>query len=41
MVARHTDKVLARFSDVCEKQFSSLDANRGRISRYIQGAMEG
>lgn len=29
-------KVLARFSDVCEKQFSSLDANRDRIIRYIQ-----
>lgn len=28
-------KVLARFSDVCEKQFSSLAANRDRIERYL------
>ncbi len=29
-------KVLARFSDVCEKQFSSIGANRDRIAHYIQ-----
>jgi len=29
-------KVLARFSDACEKQFSSLAANKDRISRYLE-----
>lgn len=29
-------KVLAKFSDVCEKQFSSLYDNKDRIQRYIQ-----
>ena len=29
-------KVLARFSDVCEKQFSSLTGNRDRIERFLE-----
>jgi hypothetical protein len=34
-------KVLARFTDVCEKQFSSLAANRERLGRYVHDAMGG
>ncbi len=33
-------KVLARFSDVCEKQFSSLGANRPRIEKYVKEAIQ-
>lgn len=32
-------KVLARFSNVCEKQFSTLDANKERIARYLAEAL--
>jgi hypothetical protein len=32
-------KVLARFSDVCGKQFSSLSANRDRITDFLQDAV--
>ena len=28
-------QVLARFSDVCDKFFSSLPANRDRIEKYL------
>jgi hypothetical protein len=32
-------KVLARFTDVCEKQYSSLAANKDRISLYLDQAL--
>lgn len=33
-------KVLARFTDVCERQFSSLTTNRERLARFLIEAME-
>ena len=33
-------KVLARFTDVCEKQFSSLTGNRDRIVRFLRDLKE-
>ncbi len=32
-------KVLARFTDVCEKQFSSLGSNRDRITRFLEESL--
>ena len=32
-------KVLARFSDVCEKQFSSLTGNLDRLRRYLEDTL--
>ena len=34
-------KVLARFSDVCEKLYSNLSTNRDRIERYLDELMSG
>lgn len=34
-------KVLARFSDVCEKQFSTLMGNRERITRFLLEMLKG
>ncbi len=33
-------KVLARLSDVCEKQFSSLISNRDRIEKYLRETLQ-
>ena len=34
-------KVLARFSDICDKQFSTLASNKDRICKYLHEIMDG
>lgn len=34
-------KVLARFTDVCDRQYSGLGANRERIGTFINRAVAG
>ncbi len=34
-------KVIARFTDVCEKQFSGLTANQERITRFLNESISG
>lgn len=34
-------KVLARFSDICDKQFSTLASNKDRIIKYLYEIIEG
>lgn len=34
-------KILARFSDVCDKQYSSLDDNKTRIAEYLDRILAG
>ena len=33
-------KVLARFTDICEKQFSSLAANKDRLTKYLKEVLQ-
>ena len=35
-----TPKVLFRFTDVCEKTFSSLESNKERIATYLKRVLE-
>lgn len=36
-----TPKVLFRFTDICEKTFSSLTANRDRVASYLERVLHG